>query len=226
MLKELLSKYPQEEIIKTLAPFLTRIREERIEGVLKRRIGSVHLAVEAPYDIHNGLAIIRTGEALGISHLHFINAQMKKGQGKNTTKGTLKWTHLHRHQNLESFFASQKGQCIAGASLEGELTLDDLPVDRPLTLLFGNEREGLTEDAVKRCDLLFRIPMYGMVESLNVSVAAAITLYDYLKRKRLAFSREGDLTPKEMIEEKARFYVRSVGIEEANQILKRSENLT
>ncbi|WP_194847874.1 TrmH family RNA methyltransferase [Candidatus Neptunochlamydia vexilliferae] len=221
MLEELLQTYSKEGIIHHLHTFLTEERIARIDQVLACRLNSIEVALEAPYDIHNGLAVIRTAEALGVSQLHFINAQMKKGQGKNTTKGTLKWTRLTRHETLEDFL-NKKKVLIAGACAEGEVPLEELPLDLPLCFLFGNEREGLSEEAKQQADILFKVPMYGMVESLNLSVAAAITLYDFLKRKRAHLGKEGDFTKQEILEEKARFYIRSLGIEQSNEILKRS----
>ncbi len=205
-----------------LRALLTKERIERIDQVLARRISAIEVALEAPYDVHNGLAVIRTAEALGAFQLHFINAQMKKGQGKNTTKGTLKWTQLTRHETLENFLAEKSNLLIVGACAEGSVPLEELPLDRPLCFLFGNEREGLSEEAKEKADLLFKVPMYGMVESLNLSVAAAITLYDFLKRKRVYLGREGDLTEEEIFREKARFYIRSLGIEQSKEILHRA----
>ena len=101
------------------------------------------------------------------------------------------------------------------------MSLEILPLDHPICFLFGNEKEGISDEAKKGCDLLFRVPMFGMVESYNLSVAAAITLYDYLRKKRKKLQRNGDLDLQEMIEEKARFYVRSLGIEQSSEILKR-----
>ena len=221
MIDELLKGYPSNRIIETLVPFLTEERIETIDKVLANRMRSVQIAIERPYDIHNGLAVVRTAEALGVSQIHFINAQMKKGQGKGTTKGTMKWVHLYRHPSLEEFHEAKRNLILAGASADGERDLEDLPLESPICFLFGNEKEGISEKAKQECDLLFRVPMFGMVESYNLSVAAAMTLYDYLKRKREVLKKGGDLSIQEMIEEKARFYVRSVGIEQSSEILKR-----
>ncbi|MCB1107436.1 MAG: RNA methyltransferase [Chlamydiia bacterium] len=221
MITEILQTFPPAKIVEVLEEFLTKERILGINRALSKRIHGVQVGIEAPYDVHNGLAIIRTAEALGLGHIHFINAVMKKGQGKNTTKGTLKWVHLQRHTSLDNFLEKTKGMIFAGACPLGENLLEDLPVDRPLCFLFGNEKEGLSKEARGKCDILFKIPMYGMVESLNLSVATAITLYDYLKRKRGALGRGGDLSDKEFLEEKAHFYVRSLGIEQSNEILKR-----
>lgn len=216
--------YTPEYIIQTLKPYLSEKRMERIESVLSKRIRSVHVAIESPYDVHNGLAIVRTAEALGVSHMHFIQAEMKKGQGRATTRGTLKWTHLHSHETFSDFLENRGGFHLAGASVEGTMMLEELPVDRPLCLLFGNEHRGLSEEAKKRCDFLFSIPLYGMVESYNLSVSAAITLYDYLKRKRLALKQDGDLSEEEYLAEKAHYYVRSLGGETAQALLSKAQS--
>lgn len=221
MLSELLKVYPEEKIIETLIPFLTKERIQTIDQVLTNRMRSVEIAIERPYDIHNGLAVVRTAEALGASHIHFINAQMKKGQGKGTTKGTMKWIHLHRHPSLKEFHEAKGKTLLAGASADGEMSLENLPLDQPICFLFGNEKEGISKEAKSGCDLLFKVPMFGMVESYNLSVAAAITLYDFLRKKRERLNRNGDLSSEEIIEEKARFYVRSLGIEQSSEILKR-----
>lgn len=221
MLSELLKAYPNEKVVETLASFLTEERIETIDRVLANRMSSVQVAIERPYDIHNGLAVVRTAEALGAYQIHLIDAQMKKGQGKGTTKGTLKWVHLHRHSSLKEFCEKREDFLLAGASSDGEKNLEELPLDQSICFLFGNEKEGISEEAKKKCDLLFRVPMFGMVESYNLSVAAAMTLYDYLRRKREQKQRGGDLSSKAMMEEKARFYVRSLGIEQSSEILKR-----
>ena len=221
MLTEILKSYPKKKVIEVLQEFLTEKRIQGIDKVLSKRIHGVQIGIEAPYDIHNGLAVVRTAEALGMGRVHFINAIMKKGQGKNTTKGTLKWVHLEKHASFEGFMKDKGDALLVGACADGSVYLEELPTDRPLCFLFGNEKEGLSKQAKKQCDLLFRVPMFGMVESFNLSVAAGITLYDYLKRKREEMGKEGDLTAEEFLEEKARFYVRSLGVEQSSEILKR-----
>lgn len=134
--------------------------------------------------------------------------------------------HLHRHSSFEGFDQTQGGTFLAGASLNGTTNLDALPLERPVCFLFGNEKEGLSKEAQKRCDLLFRLPMFGMVESYNLSVAAALTLYDFLKRKRAHLHKNGDLTLEEIMKEKARCYIRSLGIELSHTLLKRSFHST
>jgi tRNA (guanosine-2'-O-)-methyltransferase len=181
----------------------------------------VHIAIERPYDIHNGLAVVRTAEALGVHHIHFIDAQMKKGQGKGTTKGTLKWIHLHKHPSLEVFLQQKGTNVLVGAAVDGSIPLSEIPIDQPVCFLFGNEKEGVSKEAQERCERLFYVPMFGMVESYNLSVAAAMTLYDYVTRKRAISGKEGELEGEDLLKEKARYYVRSIGIEQSLEIIKR-----
>ena len=216
-LEDLLIKFSPERIIETLSFFLTEERKVRIDQVLEKRVKGVQVALEAPADIHNALAVTRTGEALGVYQFHLIDAQLIKGQGKATMRGSSRWIHLYRHNTLEVFRSKMKGFILAGASLDGELTLEELPKDRPLCLLFGNERKGLTSEAKAMCDLLYHIPMVGMVESFNLSVSAGLSLYQMMRGKA-----EGDLNHEEQLEEKARYYVRSIGIKVAHDILQRS----
>ena len=222
MIEEMLKHYSKETVIQVLTPFLTPERIDTIDRVLSHRIGSVQIAVERPCDSHNAFAMIRTAEALGILNIHFINPEIQKRRGKRTTRGTIKWVHLHRHPSLQAFDRARGSFRLAGASLDGQADFDSLPLDHPLCFIFGNESEGLSEEAKKRCDFLFRLPMFGMVESYNLSVAAALTLYDFLKRKRMLLQKTGDLTSKEILQEKAHYYIRSVGIEASNKMLERS----
>ena len=216
-IEDLLTQHSPEKIIETLGFFLTDERRKRIDQVLAKRVKGIQVALEAPADIHNALAVTRTGEALGVYQFHLIAAQLAKGQGKSTMRGSSRWIHLHRHDSIEAFRSKMEGFIIAGAALEGTLTLEELPKDRPLCLLFGNERKGLTPEAKSVCDLLYRIPMVGMVESFNLSVSAGLSLYHMMRGEET-----GDLNMQEQIDEKARYYVRSIGIKVAHDILQRS----
>ena len=215
----LLELYSPENIIESLTSYLTRERVNKIEEILARRLSSVQIAIESPYDIHNAFAVVRSAEALGVFNIHFVNATLKKGQGRSTTRGTLKWVNLNNHRTISAFKNKQTNQLLVGASACGEYLLQELPLDKPICFLFGNESQGLTVEAKKKCDLLFRIPMHGMVESLNLSVSAAISLYDYLNRKRSIMKKPGDLSSDEYLKEKANFYIRSVGIDMSRVIL-------
>ncbi len=217
--EKLIEEFGVQRVINGLTPFLTEQRCARIDNLLKSRIESVHVAAESTADMHNALAMVRTAEALGAFHFHLIGQERKKRMGRQTMRGTDRWMHLHLHEKLGSFIENMKSVVLIGASPRAEMTLEEIPIDQPLCLLFGNERRGLSEEAIQRCDLTYRIPMDGMCESFNLSVSCGISLYDVLKRKRNSLGRKGDLTPQQVEVERARCYIRSLGVKQSAQLL-------
>jgi len=216
--EKILERYSANHVVELIAPLLLDERKKRINQVLERRVASVHVALESPADIHNALAVTRSGEALGVFHFHLVSAQLVKGRGKSTMRGSSRWIHIHKHSSIHHLRKNLKGVVLAGAAPVGEKTLEELPTDRPLCLLFGNEHQGLSKEAIDECDVLYRIPMRGMVESFNLSVSAAISLYSVMKQRA-----QGDLSPKELTEERARYYIKSIGVELARDLLLREE---
>lgn len=225
MIETVFREFSLDEIIETLEPFLTEARMKRIEEVINQRFKSVHVAIESPADIHNAVAIVRTAEAFGVGHVHLIDANMKKRQGRSTARGTMHWTHLKKHTSFHDFLNQMRSDnfLLAGTCVKGGQPIESLPCDQPLCLLLGNERRGLSQEALEACDSLYTIPMYGMVESLNLSVSAAITLSKHLEKKREMCGQRGDLTVQEKLEEKAYFYVKSLGIQKSQAILKATQ---
>jgi tRNA (guanosine-2'-O-)-methyltransferase len=201
-----------ERVAGLLAPYITEARLSRIESVLSARLDSLHVAAERPEDPRNAAAIVRSAEALGALHVHTIQAPPEALHAPKQTQGSFNWVHTHHHQQYDTFFAAIRasGARLAGALMEGDCAVDDLPVDRPLCIIFGNEKVGLSEAMLSACDLTFRIPMVGMSESLNMSVSAAIALYSAARARRKVLGAPGDLSGDRLHEERARYYARSV----------------
>ena len=222
--QELLNRYGKDAIIEGIKPLLTDERKLRIDEILGKRIHGVQLAVEAPYDIHNALAIMRTGEAFGANQLHIIAEEIAKEHGKRIMQGTSRWSHIQRYKSFLDFYkwkdSSNRDFKIAGAVVDGTMSLEEIPLDKPLCLLFGNEHRGLSDVAKESCDYLFTIPMCGMVESLNLSVAASISLYETQKRYREFHDVETDLTNEEISLEKAWYYAGSCRSDHLELIVK------
>jgi tRNA (guanosine-2'-O-)-methyltransferase len=211
-LDALIDDFGVDALVTALDPFLTEERKRRIETVLSGRLESIQVAVEHPEDPHNAAAIVRSAEALGALHVHVVDAPTGALHAPSTTQGAFCWVHTHHHARLEDLLAVTKGRgsLLAGAVMEGELPVDELPVDRPLCVLFGNEGTGLTREALAACDLTFRIPMFGMSESMNLSVCAAITLYALTHKRRKLLAAPGELAGPRLRYERARYYARSV----------------
>jgi tRNA (guanosine-2'-O-)-methyltransferase len=182
----LVAEHGADRVTQALAPYVTEARRARIEQVLDGRMGSVHVAVEAPSDPHNAAAVVRTCEALGALEVHVIAAEARALHARAVTQGAFHWVRTQHHERLEGFLAKARAQRLRlyGACMDGTVPVTRIAVDEPLCLLFGNEQRGLSAAARRACDGLFHVPMVGMSESLNLSVAAAISLYEVMRRKR------------------------------------------
>lgn len=207
----LVAEHGAEHVTAALGPYLTEARRARIEAVLGGRMGSVHVAIEAPSDPRNAAAVVRTCEGLGALDVHVIAAEIGALHARRVTQGSFHWVRTHHHERLQSFVALARAQGLRlfGASMDGTEPVTRLPVDEPLCLLFGNEQRGLSPAARRACDALFHVPMVGMSESLNLSVAAAISLFEVLRRKRAA-GPHGDLDPPARASLRACYYLGSV----------------
>jgi tRNA (guanosine-2'-O-)-methyltransferase len=194
-----------------LGPMIGDERRAKIEQVLAGRLDSLHIAVENPSDPYNAAAIVRTAEAFGALHVHVVASREDALHARKTTQGSFNWLHTYHHASLDGLLALQRsGVRLCGAMMDGALTLEELPIERPLCLLFGNEGVGLSAEARAACELTFRVPMFGMSESLNLSVSAALALYEVARRKRAALGGPGDLTGERLMRERARYYARCV----------------
>lgn len=210
MIDTLLKQYDAQSIIDTLEPHVNDTRRTRIEDTLQKRIHALQIAVESPSDIHNALAIVRTSEAMGLNNVHIINPENRAVKARRITQGSFRWVNLNVHKKTEDYIKlmRQNNILIAGAVVDAEKTIYDVPVDKPICILFGNEHSGLSELAKQSCDMLFTLPMFGMSESLNLSVAAGMSIFELQRRKRKMMPRSTDLSEKEYLEEKALYYLR------------------
>ncbi|MFV8755957.1 TrmH family RNA methyltransferase [Nannocystaceae bacterium ST9] len=199
-------------VVERLHQYLSEPRRERIEVVLAGRLANVEVALESPYDPRNASAVVRSAEAFGVPAVHVIAASRKILETRGTTRGTHRWVHTRNWRAIDEFVADarERGLLLAGACPGASTTLEQLPVDRPICLVFGNEHDGLAAPLQAACELRFGIQIHGFAESFNVSVAAAISLYSLTSRWRARLGRAGDLPPDELARERARCYLRSV----------------
>lgn len=219
-----MKKFDSHHITKTLKPFVTEHRAARIESVITHRLESISLAMESPSDLNNALAAIRTSEALGISTVHIISAERDATLVRDVTKGAFYWVNIQFHETFEAFLSmiqSEKKR-LAGAIVNAKKMLSMVPVHAPLCILMGNETRGLSEAARNACDIPFSIPLCGMTESLNLSVAAAISLFDVSQRKRALLNNQTDLSENKISHLRAEFYLKSVSPRLAKNVLKNS----
>ncbi len=210
--KYILIKYAPDVIIETLLPYINGTRAQRIENVISGRLNSIQLAIEAPSDINNAFAAIRTAEALGVGKVHLISSEGSALTVRPITQGACYWVDILYHNSLQDFinYATQNKLHLAGGTLDATMPLSEVQVTQPLCILIGNEQRGLSLDAQTNCDYRYKIPMVGMSESMNLSVSAAISLYDTTQRKRQLLKRNGDLTLAEQQYTRAHYFLNSV----------------
>lgn len=192
----------------TIEPMVTEERRAKIERVIAGRLKGLACVCENFEKPHNAAAILRTCEALGILNVYIIEEDVPFQPARGVTQGAEKWLFLHRFRRAERALAALKeaGYALyAAVPGEGSLSLEELPVDRPLALAFGAEATGLSEKLLSVCQGTFRIPMWGFSQSLNVSVAAAIALYTCARARRERLGRAGDLSPEELSRLRARY---------------------
>ena len=168
----------------------TAEREKRIRWVLDRRQPTLAVVMENIHDPHNVSAILRTCDAVGVCQVHLLyNAEPFpnfRRQGKKSSAGARKWIETPRHHTVEDCYRSlrEQGFRIYAACLADESKpLFDLDFTQPTAIVFGNEHRGVSEEGRDQADGAFLIPMMGMVQSLNVSVAAAVTLYEGMRQR-------------------------------------------
>lgn len=162
-------------------------RVEKIKEVLLKRQPDLNVIIENIHDPHNVSAIFRTCDAVGVNKIHLLYHIEKFPRLNNTSSSSAsKWVDFDKYNNVDECFENLKSQGfkIYASTLNAEAKeLYKLDLTGKVALLFGNEHRGVSEDAVDKSDGSFYIPMKGMVQSLNASVAAAVTLYEVLRQR-------------------------------------------
>ena len=167
-----------------LSRFSSPQRLDLIDAVLAGRTRYLTVVLEEIYLPHNANAVIRTCECLGIQDVHVVERENPFELSPTVTQGSAKWITLHRYAET----AASVGECLAPLRAQGyrlaamtlrpgSLTLEAVPVDRPLALCFGAEECGLSDAMHELVDYAVGIPMCGFTQSLNLSVSAAIALH-------------------------------------------------
>ena len=169
-------------------PLLPR-RFERLKAVLDRRMGDLTVLLEHVEKPHNLSAILRTCDAVGALEAHVVSLKGRLPTFNSTAQGSQKWVPLHPHaSSLDAARAlKERGFRLYGTHLSVE-AVDYRQCDftGPTAFVLGAEKWGLSEDMAAVVDQAVVIPMNGMVQSLNVSVAAATLLFEALRQREVA----------------------------------------
>jgi|Deesub1362B_J571_1020462.scaffolds.fasta_scaffold09656_2 tRNA (guanosine-2'-O-)-methyltransferase len=175
-------------------------RREKIERVVASRLGGLACVCENFEKPHNAAAILRTCEALGVLNVYVIEQDFPFEPARGVTQGADKWLSIKRFRRVEPALEAlrDQGYLIYAATPHSEgLSLEELPCQEKLALVFGNEATGVSPQTLAACSGTFWVPMWGFSQSYNVSVAAAISLYHCAQARRRHLGRPGDLSPAE-----------------------------
>ncbi len=170
---------------------MTPERQERLLSVLNKRQNNITVVLENVFDPHNISAVMRTCDAVGIQDIYVLNTKiaLHKKFGQKSSSSAAKWLSIHQFTDAGACFAAlrQNYQLILTTHLSSDaLSLHQIDFTQSIALVFGNEHEGVSEEIRALADGNFIIPQVGIIKSLNISVACAVTVYEAMRQKTLA----------------------------------------
>jgi len=180
-----------KKLQKYLESFLSENRKKRFEEVLAKRTRHITVAVEDVYKDRNASAIVRTADCFGIQDVHIIENYNEYQLSTGIAKGSDKWININVYDREElntltclKKLRKQGYKIVATTPHKNEQLLEDIDISEKIALVFGGEKDGLSELAMEEADEYLKIPMVGFTESFNISVASAIILHNLSNRLR------------------------------------------
>lgn len=175
----------QKVLIEQLLSYVTDNKREKMHAVLENRTRYVTIVLEDLFQPHNASAALRTCDIFGVQNVHVVEALHTFKAVPTIAMGATKWLDVHSYGSIAESIAALKKEgyrIVATTPHTNSYTLPELPLDQKTAFLFGSEQTGLSEAALASADMFVKIPMYGFVESFNVSVSVALCLYDVINR--------------------------------------------
>ncbi len=175
-----------------IAQFVTHERQALIDKVLPYRTRRLAVVLENIYQPHNASAVLRSCDLFGVQDVYIIETKYEYQVNRDIALGSAQWLTLHRYQqpgrrDLAACAADLRaaGYTLAATTLRpGSVPLNSVPVHQKIALLFGTEQHGLSDEAHDLADTWVHIPMMGFTQSFNISVSAALCLYELSNKVR------------------------------------------
>ena len=170
---------------------MTDERRIKVDKLLNYRQNDFTVILENVFDPHNIAAVMRSCEAVGMMEIYIIKSILPthKRWNDRSSASANKWLMVHTFEDVASCFeeVKKKYKNIFCTHLnEDAKSLYDLTLSEPTALVFGNEREGVSDEALSYCTGNFIIPQVGIIQSLNISVACAVSIYEAYRQKERA----------------------------------------
>ena len=217
----------KEQLYEALSEFFSENKRQLLDQNIQNRTKHITLVMEDIFQSQNASAVLRTADCFGIQDVHIIENQYEYTLNPDVALGSSKWVNYYRYNKKDennTLLAyddlRKKGyKIIATLPHENDVMLQDLDISQPIALVFGTEKTGLTETAIKNADAFVKIPMYGFTESFNISVSAALCSFYLTEKMRNTTGLDWKLTENQQIEQKL-YWARQI-VREADKIMKK-----
>jgi tRNA (guanosine-2'-O-)-methyltransferase len=170
---------------------MTPERKDKLVSVLNKRQNDITVVLENVFDPHNISAVMRSCDAAGVQDIYILNTKIPRHKkwGAKSSSSADKWLSIHEFDNAEECFLSlrQRYSTILTTHLSSDaVDLYSVDFTKSIALVFGNEHSGVSDEIRTLADGNFVIPQVGIIRSLNISVACAVTLYEAFRQKTKA----------------------------------------
>jgi len=170
---------------------MTPQRQQRITNVLDKRQEGLTIVLENVFDPHNISAVMRTCDAVGVQDIYILNTRIPRHKkwGAKSSSSAAQWLSIHQYTDAEACFEDlrRRADHIFTTHLSGDaVSLYGMDLTGKIALVFGNEHSGVSDEIRALSDGNFIIPQVGIIKSLNISVACAVTLYEAFRQKHAA----------------------------------------
>lgn len=179
------------ELIRYMEGFVSERRRERLKTVLDERMRHMTVVLEDVYQAHNASAVLRSCDCFGVQDVHFIENRNKFKISEEVSMGSTQWLSIKKYNEEANNTArclkelKEKGyRIVATTPHKNDQLISELDVSKPFALVFGTEIDGITETVFEMADEFVKIPMHGFTESFNISVCAALCMYELTTRIR------------------------------------------
>lgn len=176
---------------------MTPERYNRLSDVLAKRQPDITIVLENVFDPHNISAVMRTCDAVGVQEIFILNTKIPRHKkwGAKSSSSAAKWLTVHQFEDLDAcvkVLRERYSKILTTHLSSDAVSLHQIDFTQSIALVFGNEHAGVSDEMRAKADGNFIIPQVGIIQSLNISVACAVTLYEAYRQKEIAGHYERD----------------------------------
>jgi tRNA (guanosine-2'-O-)-methyltransferase len=194
-----------DALLEHMMSFCSENKQDLINTIVPIRTKYLTVVLEDIFQPQNASAVVRSCECFGVQDIHVIENENEFSPNPKIVIGSSKWVDIHKYSEEENNtiatlkeLKSKGYRIIATTPHEKDATIDEIDIEAgPMALVFGSEQPGISDLAREHADEFVKIPMHGFTESFNISVSAAICLYELTKRIRSNENIDWKLTDQE-----------------------------